>query len=465
MTPGHKALHRLAPWLARSDSERVFRAEVVIGASLVMSVLGAFSAVQMAFDPTAARGMFALCAAASVLFASNVLLVRWARTASAAAAAVCVEFSALFFTAATVSAGYRLYSSPWTACLPLVAVFLLGHRGGVIFALFSMGQALVLYVVEARGWYRPPNPILAAHPLIALTSLASLLAVMVAIGVVYERAHNVRRRRLEATVRELEEAREQLSTAQEQLLASEKLSSLGMLAAGIAHEINNPMAYITSNISSLRRDFEDLRTRDDVADEYRSEVLPATLDGIARINTIVADLRRFARGDPEAFTQCDVNVEVGAALRVAQSQIKAHNCRVDVDLGKLPPVMARPRQLMQVFVNLVVNAAQANVDGGAIRVSSWAAYDDVAVRVQDTGPGMSKEILSKLFQPFFTTKPPGEGTGLGLPVSHGIITSHGGRIEVESSPGQGACFTVWIPKVPPVSMARPQLHTPPPPQL
>jgi len=454
MTAGRRALRALAPWLADGSHEGAFIAEVVIGASLVMSVLAAFSAAQMFFDPRAARGMFEVCLAAAVLFGSNLLLTRWVKTAPVASIALCAEFSLLFFAAAAISSGYRLYSSPWTACLPLVAVFLMGARRGVIFALVSIGQALTLFILERRGWYLPPSPVILPTALMALTSLCSLLGVMVGIGVVYERAHTARRRRLEATVSELEEARMALATAQEQLLASEKLSSLGMLAAGIAHEINNPMAFITSNISSLRRDFDDARTDDAIAGEYRDEVLPATLDGIARVNSIVADLRRFARGDPEAFTECDVNAEVGAALRVAQSQIKAHNCRIDLELGRLPAVMARPRQLMQVFVNLIVNAAQANGNGGTIRVSSWWGSDEAAIRVQDAGPGMSKETLNKLFQPFFTTKPPGEGTGLGLPVSHGIVTSHGGRIEVDSSPGVGASFTVWIPKMPPVSLGR-----------
>jgi signal transduction histidine kinase len=182
--------------------------------------------------------------------------------------------------------------------------------------------------------------------------------------------------------------------------------------------------------------------------EHVEETLPATLDGIQRVNTIVRDLRSFSREDRGTFVDYDLNEQVMAALRIAQPTIRG---RVDVvtNLGRVPIAVGQPQRLTQVFVNLVVNAAQAIPGRGTVTITTRCDPYEHTVEIRDDGTGMSPEVLERLFTPFFTTKPVGEGTGLGLAVAHGIVRAHGGRIAATSKPGKGSTFSVHLPRVPP----------------
>ncbi|HYI00347.1 sensor histidine kinase [Hyalangium sp.] len=255
--------------------------------------------------------------------------------------------------------------------------------------------------------------------------------------------------RLAQRHQELARAHEELAQAHQRGREQDRLSSLGMLAAGIAHEINNPLSYVKSNVNALYRDLRAQKELPEVLGEYVTEVLPATLDGIQRIATIVSDLRRFARGDPEPMVEYDLNEEIQAALRITHGRIEAR-CKVELELGPLPRMMGKPQQMAQVVINLLINAAQAMKEHGKIAISTRQEGEEVVMVVRDTGQGMSPEVLDKLFQPFFSTKPLGEGTGMGLAVVHGIVTAHGGRIQVESQPDQGTTFTLRLPRVLPV---------------
>jgi len=242
----------------------------------------------------------------------------------------------------------------------------------------------------------------------------------------------------------------------------ERLSSLGMLAAGIAHEINNPMSYVKSNLHALQHELLGHPELPVALREFSVEVLPETLEGVQRVCAIVADLRRFAKGDPEALIPYDLNEEVQTALRITRGRLQAH-CDVEVSLEPLQPMLGHPRQISQVVVNLLLNAAQAMKRRGQVFVSTRPdGEDDVVLIVRDTGVGMGPEVLAHLFQPFFTTRPEGEGTGLGLAVVHGIITSHGGRVRVESTPGQGSTFFVRLPRVPPFKFTHQEPESAPP---
>jgi signal transduction histidine kinase len=252
---------------------------------------------------------------------------------------------------------------------------------------------------------------------------------------------------------ELAHAHQELQRIHQRALQQEKLSSLGLLASGVAHEINNPMSFVTSNVNALLRELRALPTLPEPLKEYVEEVLPETLDGIRRVNAIVGDLRRFARGDPEAYTDYDVNTEVQTALRITHSQLR--HCYVEVALGEVGTVMGRPQQFVQALVNLLVNAAQATAEGGRVSIITLGEGEAVRVEVRDTGVGMTEETRRQLFQPFFTTKPPGEGMGMGLAVVHGIVTSHGGHVEVTSEPGRGSCFTLHLPRLPPPPKCQP----------
>ncbi|MHB1845110.1 MAG: sensor histidine kinase [Deltaproteobacteria bacterium] len=263
-------------------------------------------------------------------------------------------------------------------------------------------------------------------------------------------------RRLQRYQREAEAQRLVLERAQAELeqlhraaLQQEKLAGLGMLAAGIAHEINNPMSFVGSNIRSLLADLKRCETLPPMLREYVDEILPETLDGIQRVNRIVGDLRRFARNDPEGMREFDLNEEVQAALRIAQNELK-YRCEVRVDLTPLPNLTGWPQQIGQVLVNLLVNAAQAIPDHGTVAIETRAEGDGVRLSITDSGTGMDEETRARLFEPFFTTKPLGIGTGLGLSVVHGIVQSHGGRIDVQSVLGRGSCFSVWLPRYPPM---------------
>jgi two-component system NtrC family sensor kinase len=257
---------------------------------------------------------------------------------------------------------------------------------------------------------------------------------------------------LQQTLDHIIEQREQLTQAQgklqrmrEHAFEQEKLSSLGMMAAGVAHELNNPMAFVTSNVHSLYRDLKQQPALPELLTEYVEDVLPATLDGIRRVNAIVSDLRRFVQGDPEKYIEYDLNAEAATALRIAQGQLL--HVHVESDLGDVGKVVGWPRQIVQVLVNILANAGQATAEGGRVWLSTRGQGDTVQVEIRDTGMGMTPETMRNLFQPFFTTKPPGMGTGLGLAVAHGIVTGQGGRIEVESVPGGGASFTLHLPRV------------------
>jgi signal transduction histidine kinase len=250
---------------------------------------------------------------------------------------------------------------------------------------------------------------------------------------------------------QLAKAHQQLDLAHLRAREQERLSSLGMLAAGVAHEINNPMSYVKSNVHSLLLDLRECEKLPGELREYVEDVLPATLDGIRRVTAIVSDLRRFARGDPEAVVEYDLNQEVAIALRIARGQL-GPQCEVVLELEELPHLLGHPGQVAQVVVNLLMNAAQAMPGGGCIRVSTRMEDEEAVLEVRDTGMGMTPEVRAKLFEPFFTTKPAGEGTGMGLAVVHGIVTAHRGRIQVESTPQKGSTFTIHLPRIPPLEL-------------
>ncbi|WP_437782488.1 ATP-binding protein [Sorangium sp. So ce1097] len=230
------------------------------------------------------------------------------------------------------------------------------------------------------------------------------------------------------------------------LLLADRMASLGTLAAGVAHEINNPLAYMVANVDFARKE---LRARGAARVDALVSALDEAAEGGARVRHIVSGLKTFSRADDGALGPVDVDRVVQLVLRMAQQQIRS-KARLVLDLGPVPPVHANEAQLGQVILNLLVNAAQALPDGNEaeneIRISTAAAPPDrVRIEVRDTGPGIAPELRSRIFDPFFTTKPIGEGTGLGLAICHGIVASFGGEIGVESEVGRGACFRVLLP--------------------
>ncbi|MFL5349186.1 MAG: ATP-binding protein [Hyalangium sp.] len=269
---------------------------------------------------------------------------------------------------------------------------------------------------------------------------------------------------------------------QAQLIQAEKLASLGQMAAGIAHEINNPVSYVTSNLKTLeqyatllgpllgslrelveapgseprtlsaeqrqglRRLWEQAEAEQLLTD--MPELIQESLTGTRRIKEIAQSLRSFAREDDGKPQVVDLNAELESTLRMVGNELK-YKCEVKRDFGPLPRITCHPTQLVQVFTNLLLNAGQALEQWGEIRIRTRQQGDEVVVEISDTGKGMTQETISKLFTPFFTTKPRGQGTGLGLSISRDIVTRHGGRLEVQSEPGRGSTFTLFLPVVPP----------------
>ena len=277
---------------------------------------------------------------------------------------------------------------------------------------------------------------------------------------------------LEEKSRELYHSYAELERSQEQLIASEKMASLGVMAAGVAHEINNPVGFVRSNLNNLGEYAETLeqalRLALEVADgadpaafkkladeedldfvlEDLSHLVKESVDGLSRVTKIVGGLKTFSRASDTQWSAVDVNKEIESVLSIARTQV-ADTIQLHCDLGELHPIQGDATQVNQVLLNLVMNAADAvkEVDAPAVNISSSINTEEkmVLVVVQDNGCGMSQDTQTKLFQPFFTTKPVGEGTGLGLSISHGIVAEHGGDIGVQSTPGQGTTFTVQLP--------------------
>jgi signal transduction histidine kinase len=258
-----------------------------------------------------------------------------------------------------------------------------------------------------------------------------------------------------------------------QLLQSEKMAAIGQLAAGITHEINNPVGYVSSNLGTLdsyiRDIFERLDAYEALATDCVSgeaallkirelkqqkdfnffradipELIAESRHGLARVAKIVSDLKNFSRAENNDWLLADLHNEIESTLNIVWNELK-YRCTLHKEYGDIPWVYCIPSQINQVILNLLVNAAQAIPEKGEITIRTGKTGEEVFIAVADTGTGIPPAILPRLFEPFFTTKPVGKGTGLGLSISYGIVQKHGGHIEVESTEGKGTTFTVWLP--------------------
>ena len=320
-----------------------------------------------------------------------------------------------------------------------------GHWGGHLS--FGQGSMLLVHVYfhEADG----------GHFLVLMQDLQRIRA--------YEQ--ELLRRHAELNVR--------LTAAQEKLLQAEKLASIGQLAAGVAHEINNPIGYVHSNLGSLQEYLHSLfalidayeralrspdprallpeidETRERLDIDFISRDLPQLMtesrEGIERVTRIVKDLKDFSRSErDESWKLADIHAGLDSTLNIIRNELK-YNTTLEKDYGTLPPVECLPSELNQVFMNILINAGQAIGERGTVKVSTGHAGNEVWVEIADSGPGIPAEAVQKIFDPFFTTKPVGKGTGLGLSISYGIVAKHHGRIDVDSRPGEGSRFRIVLP--------------------
>jgi signal transduction histidine kinase len=327
---------------------------------------------------------------------------------------------------------------------------------------------------------------------VILITYAAALLILVAYMGIKIRAANVRlEQRVKERTSELSTALKNLKESEAQLIQSEKLSSLGQMVAGVAHEINTPLAYVKNSFGSVSEKLAEIGSAVDETDRLlallqagaganpeelnkqfvavterisrlkKLKVVPELQSlvqdgeyGTSQMSEIVGNLKDFSRLDRSNATQFDLNDGLNSTLGMAKYQLKS--VTVEKHFGDIPSVFCSPSQINQVFLNLIKNAAEALDRGrGKIIIRSRKHADGVAVDIQDNGSGIPTEILPKIFDPFFTTKDIGKGTGLGLSISYKIIKQHGGRIDVDSKPGQGTRFTIILPLKPPVEPVEP----------
>ncbi|MDT7827334.1 ATP-binding protein [Pricia sp. S334] len=265
---------------------------------------------------------------------------------------------------------------------------------------------------------------------------------------------------------------EDLKEAQQQLIMSEKMASLGQLTAGVAHEINNPINFVSANIKPLKEDLseiiEGIHRYEDVIKKNKleaffegvgqfnkdqdlaftlqevQELLKGIEEGAKRTSEIVKGLRNFSRLDQNVMKKADLNEGLDSTLAILHNVYK-DDIEIVKEYGTIPEVECLPGEINQVLMNILSNAIQAITGAGKICIQTWEANNHVKIMIKDTGAGMDQAVQSKIFDPFFTTKEVGKGTGLGLSISYGIIKKHKGKIEVESVVGKGTEFIISLP--------------------
>lgn len=275
------------------------------------------------------------------------------------------------------------------------------------------------------------------------------------------------------TMAALEKAYQDLKTTQAQVLHTEKMASIGQLAAGVAHEINNPIGFVTSNINTLGKYHDRLHNYMNEQDkilfhgidpklqekinQLRSvmkidhiladsgKLIGETLDGTERVRKIVMDLKTFSRTDQGELQDADLIACIESAINIVWNELK-YKITLEREFDPIPPIKCYPQQLNQVFVNLLVNASHAIPEKGHVTIAVQSQKDHIVIVFSDTGEGIPKEHLDHIFEPFFTTKEVGKGTGLGLSISYDIIKKHHGEISVTSEVGKGTSFSILLPR-------------------
>ncbi len=434
--------------LGSEDARR--RARILVGFCFALSAVGAMFTL-LAFFAYRLPLVGAVTSVATVAVFSAPLVFRLSGSADLAAHLVCL---AVVFPTLVIAGSIEGLTSPalsWLAVAPLLsAVIATRPRVGVVWALVAVLGMLILFALDRVGLL--PN-----HELDPLTrrfasgmSYASLVVVVLAWVMINE---SLRSR-----------ANRELQLAREQAMLSERLAALGTLAAGVAHEINNPLAYVLGNAQlaaeTLREEGPlDARVRAELASHIRE-----IAEGSGRVRDIVTDLRIFARGEEDGARSTELWPVIDSCIRLLGFQLR-RKAQVIREVGPTPAVAAPASRLGQVFVNLLANAVQAMPErlpeDNTIRIStSTGPSGEAVIELEDNGEGIPSELQQRIFDPFFTTRQ-GSGTGLGLAICHAIVTGVGGRLELESQVGRGTLFRLHLPPAD-AAVLPPQLTPVPP---
>jgi signal transduction histidine kinase len=342
----------------------------------------------------------------------------------------------------------------------------------------QLAASCPIHVAAARALERPPQ--LVYEPILVGDSGAELRLLDAHVLLLAQTQLLTLANRIIVEQKEAaEDANRVLRETQAALIQKEKLASLGQLAAGLAHELNNPVAFVANNLAVLQGEIADLfrlldahagaRAVQAAADPAAAAALTqleeeidlnytrtsfgrqiqSSTDGLMRVRDVVRNLCDFARLDRAEWAEVDLNGCLRSTVDILAYELKRREIRLETRWAALQPVFVQPGKINQVFLNLLLNAIHACAPGGAVAVRTRQEARGVCAEIEDNGCGIRAEHLPRLFEPFFTTRPVGQGMGLGLSISYGIVRDHGGAIEVQSQVGQGSLFRVWLPLQPP----------------
>lgn len=452
-------LEREAAGVPPHDPETVRRVRLTAGVS---AVLGAASLLLAAFQ--LARGgvpAAVIAAAIGVLAWAMVLALRLAVSTRIVATLVLALWTALLVAGAAMRGGPASPAATALAALPMLALLLLGRRGAWIWSTLVVVVNVALVAASRRGvivdFVDPP-----LRPAVGATASIVLGGALLSVGLVYERQRSAALTELArrgAELRAVDRARH-AAQSEAQMIRAEHLASIGQLAAGASHEINNPLAYVLYNLQALE---EHLAGRATLEREESLQIVREALVGARHIQRVVRDLKTYSRAEDDSLEPVDLHAVAESVLKMAANEIR-HRAQVVRDYGDVPHVQANRARVGQILLNLVINAAQAIPEGRSrdntitLTTRSEGADGQVVVEVRDTGVGIPPELLRRVTEPFFTTKPVGIGTGLGLTACVNLVQRLGGAFAIDSEEGAGTTVRFTLPR----AERRQPVSTPPP---
>lgn len=347
------------------------------------------------------------------------------------------------------SGGFYDPNFGWLYVFPMLAALLVDVRAGWVFTILVLLLMMGFWLAPEYGFVIPDRIPADEH---ARQSLANRISAVLAIGIILAasaRQQLFARELLVRSNQELQNEIEHRSQVQQQLIRTERAASMGKLIAGLAHEINNPLTYVIGNLELLEIAFDDASVTGSTAQPEESQRLVAdALEGVGRVADLVRDLREFTHGDEQKFGPVSVAHAVKGASRLVANEMR-HRAHLEIDCDDALHVLGNEGRLQQILVILLTNGAHAIKVGSAaenlVRVSARQINDEVLLEVSDTGSGIPSDVREQIFEPFFTTKEVGEGSGMGLFVTRNIVKSLGGRIKVDSTPGAGSTFSIFLP--------------------